>query len=594
MATVVGTVYLNGCNYQLAYDLLGQNIAGNYSTVRLYGILNVTNNYVSWSRGSASVHTSGLVGIGTYYSKGSYTVITRDFDWGHDSAGNFSVYIGASLSTTFTSGDCGGVITLPSIPRQANVTGASDFNDETNPRITFNNPGGFRINARLEFGGTNIRRNNIPNTGSYTFNLTDSERDLLRSKCANSNSLTVREVIATCIGSTSETHWSWQDKTMKIVNANPTFTDFDFKDVNSKTVSLTGNNQSIISGYSNIKATISTENMATSIKGASMSKYRLSVGDNNSTDITYSSSEEVTGTVNSVSSSTINVYAIDSRNNSTLVSKQAVNFYTYNPLIKGNISLERSNNGVGENVTLTYNGTIDSKNFGSVTNSIKTATYTLQRSDSSTIITGKTNILPTINSDGTFKFTGLIKGDTSEQGFDIGSSYIITVTITDELSSITYITNLGSGRPNIALAKNGVSIMGKYDEELGGSLQVDGLRIDNIYSEEEIPVGTWIDGRTIYRKVIYDEGGNSGSTSNTVAHGIENLDRVLLILWSAKDAEDTTNNQYATARISNDGAHIGMSNINKDYVSIFANSAFGSRVQKIYIILEYIKKESNE
>ena len=50
MATSLGRVYLNGCNYELAYDLLGQNVEGNYSNVRLYGILHVTNNYISWSK----------------------------------------------------------------------------------------------------------------------------------------------------------------------------------------------------------------------------------------------------------------------------------------------------------------------------------------------------------------------------------------------------------------------------------------------------------------------------------------------------------------------------------------------------------------
>lgn len=97
--------------------MLSQDIANNTSTVRLYGILNVTNNYVAWSRGSASVHTSGLQSINSYYDKGSHIVITKDFTWDHDANGDFSAYIGASLSTTFTSGDTGGIITLPHIDR---------------------------------------------------------------------------------------------------------------------------------------------------------------------------------------------------------------------------------------------------------------------------------------------------------------------------------------------------------------------------------------------------------------------------------------------------------------------------------------------
>lgn len=477
MATVVGTVNLNGCNYQLAYDLLGQNIAGNYSTVRLYGILNVTNNYVSWTRGSASVHTSGLQSIGTYYKKGSHTVITRDFDWGHDNNGNFSVYIGASLSTTFTSGDCGGVITLPSIPRQANVTGATDFTDETNPRITFNNPGGFRINARLEFGGTNIRRDNIPNTGSYTFNLTDSERDLLRSKCTNSNSMTVREVIGTCIGGTSETHWSWQDKKMSIVNANPIFNNFDWEVSNEISNNLTGSNKNVINGYSNIKIAVSVEDKAEAIKKATMSKYRVNIG-TGSLDIGYSDNEEVVGNINNANSGTINIYAIDSRGNSTLVTKQVDNVITYNPLVKGNITLTRSDNGVGGDVTLKYDGQIDIVNFGAVINNIKSVKYTIQKSNSSEILIGETDITPNIQ-DGKFSFEGLIKGDT-ETKFDIGSSYIINVILEDELSSITYSANLGSGRPNIAIAKDGVALGQKYDVEVGGRVQLADDTIVNV------------------------------------------------------------------------------------------------------------------
>lgn len=138
MATVVGTVYLNGCNYQLAYDLLSQDVANNYSTVRLYGILNVTNNYIAWSRGSASVHTSGLQGIGTYYGKGSHILISRDFTWYHDGNGNFSAYIGASLSTTFVSGDTGGVITLPHIDRSVSSITSYHLGPSVTDNITVN------------------------------------------------------------------------------------------------------------------------------------------------------------------------------------------------------------------------------------------------------------------------------------------------------------------------------------------------------------------------------------------------------------------------------------------------------------------------
>lgn len=103
----------------------------------MYGILNVTGNSISWSSGSASVHTSGLQSIGTYYSRGSYVVIQRDFTFGHDSNGNFSAYIGASISTTYKSGDTGGVLTLPHINRQSKINSFTGTNINSDFSATY-------------------------------------------------------------------------------------------------------------------------------------------------------------------------------------------------------------------------------------------------------------------------------------------------------------------------------------------------------------------------------------------------------------------------------------------------------------------------
>lgn len=103
----------------------------------MYGILNVTGNSISWSSGSASVHTESQ-GIGTYYSRGSYVVIQRDFTFGHDSNGNFSAYIGASINTTYKSGSTGGTLTLPKINRQSTINSftGTDINSNFNATYT--------------------------------------------------------------------------------------------------------------------------------------------------------------------------------------------------------------------------------------------------------------------------------------------------------------------------------------------------------------------------------------------------------------------------------------------------------------------------
>lgn len=504
MANIVGQVNLSGCNYQVGYDLLGQNIAGNYSTVRFYGILNVTGTYVAWSRGTASVWGASA-GLATRYNRGSYTVVTQDVNIGHDNQGNYSGTISGSLSTTFVSGTASGGFSLPSIPRQANVTGATDFTDEQNPRITFSNPGGFRINARLEFGGTNIRRDNIPNTGSYTFNLTDSERNLLRSKTPNSNTMAVREVIATCIGGTTENYWSWQDKKMTIVNANPTFSTFDFEDINPKTIALTGDNQVNINGYSNIKVTIPVENKAIANKSATMNKYRLSIG-TSTTDILYSDTKDVSGVLNNTTSGTYNLYATDSRNNSTLVTKLAkkVIDYTQININSVNASATRNNNGVGKQCIVSFDGTFWNGDFGAVANHLGNITYRFKKTTDSTWITGTSTITVTVDKN-KFSFSGKLKSNNENPDeWDLESAYNIEITISDTLSSSILNLVLNSGVPTIALAKNGVGIMGKYDDSVGGLLQVGGVPISGglTYSTEEQRVGTWIDGKPIYRKVI--------------------------------------------------------------------------------------------
>ena len=454
------------------YERTGQNIAGAYSTfkIRIYGY---------YGGGTKTSSSYGTVWIsGTQYSIGGYTLTpgykllaSKDITVSHNGDGSFPyTTVAFAINSYHANGEISGAISAPTIPRQANVTGYNDFNDEQNPTITYNNPGGFRINARLEFAGTNIKRDNISNTGSYTFNLTDAERKLLRQKCTGS-SMTVRGVIATCIGGTTENYWSYWDRTMTIVNGNPTFDNFNFADSNTKTVALTGNNTSIVKGYSNVKVTIPTSMKATAKKEASLSKYRVSIGTAIPVDITYSSDKDVNGTVNNADSSTINVYAIDSRNNSKLVSKQATNFISYSDVEKGNIDVARTN-GVSEDVTLKINGTFNKVNFGKITNSIKSAQYRYRIKGTDTW-SSYNNLTLTIK-DNNFSYNGLIKGDTETLGFNVEHSYEVEVLVKDELSEVTFTDTFGSGTPNIALAKNGVGIMGKYDENVGGDLQIRG------------------------------------------------------------------------------------------------------------------------
>ena len=481
MANIEGNEILRrGGSYNTAvittWQLVSQNIEGNYSTIRLRQYF-----IYGGSNGSVGSDYSSFGVLGTEFKTGSYryypgnTLLgSKDITVYHNTDGTFPQYSVGMWSHSFhfkpsqeTWGNIGAGA-VARIPRNATVTSATDFNDEQNPTIKYNNPGGFRINARLEFGGTNIRRDNISNTGSYTFNLTEAERKLLRQKCVT-NSMTVRQVIATCIGGTNETGWSWLDKTMTIVNGNPTFSNFTFKDINSTTVALTGNNQNIVIGKSNIQATIPAASKAIPKKEAAMSKYRLSI-DNKSTDINYSPSADVNGVINGATNGTISVFAVDSRNNSTEVKKLATKIINYTPLNKIKIDAFRTN-GVSEDTKLILEGDINQINFGKTTNRIKYSQFRYKVAGSSTWSGYKPITLSVSNNK--FTFNGLIIGDTS-RGFNINNSYQIEVLVKDELSEVTFTDTLGSGIPTLALAKKGVGIMGKYDDNVGGALQIRG------------------------------------------------------------------------------------------------------------------------
>lgn len=236
----VGTVELNQyVSYSVGYDLLGQSVDNNCSFVRLYGVLNVTGSYVSWSSGTADVW-GNVRGLNTYYSQGSYTVVQYDETLWHDSNGNYSTNLYGEVKTDYVSGKAIGTITLPHIDRIGQILTATDFNDEEDPTITYTNPGGFRINARIEVNGQVFKQiDDIDNSGSITFELTTNERNQLREISANYQKYPIRFVIATCIGGNTETNWTWLDRTLSIVNADPTFT-YSVEEKNAKVVSMLG------------------------------------------------------------------------------------------------------------------------------------------------------------------------------------------------------------------------------------------------------------------------------------------------------------------------------------------------------------------
>lgn len=332
------------------------------------------------------------------------------------------------------------------------------------------------------------------NTNNETFTLSQASINTLfnyfneKSKLNNDGTFNLGFAVET---------WSTDDNTKlsdgnekiiscKITNADPIFDNFEFNDINSTTLALTGNSKYNINGYSTIRATISTANKAVAQKGATMNKYQLVIG-NTTREANYDENNNVNIDIPNASIGEYKVYAIDSRENNTSVTKLATRSIEYKSIYINldpyKTYLERDSSGVGENVTLHYEGTIWNDSFGSVTNSIKSVKYEYKATDSNTWITEsdfiregitQTDITPTITND-TFTFNHQIISIETGGIFDVQKSYNFRIIIEDELTTyIANVTPLPSGIPNISLNSDGVGIMCDYNPILGGALQVNG------------------------------------------------------------------------------------------------------------------------
>ena len=361
---------------------------------------------------------------------------------------NGCVYYNRSNSYT-------GSISLTKIPRQANLTSAPDFNDEANPTINYSNPAGNSVgslDACISLTGArdDIGYRAVSKTGSsYTFNLTEAERNVLRGACPNSNSLSVKFYLRTIIS--GNTYYSTINKTMTIVNGTPTFSasNISYKDSNSTTVAVTGNNQKLVQSLSNLLATITS---ATAKKSASISKYEATI--NGVTKTITSAGNIDFGVINSANNITLSVKVTDSRGNTVTASK-TVTFLAW-VLPTAIISLKRKNNYEDQSY-LTVNATyssVDSKN--SVTIKYQYKKTTESSYTSLTTINNGSQVTLTLSKDFAWDFK---------------------IVITDKFGTTTYNTVLAKGKFILFVDTKKLSVGVNCFPSKTESLEVNGVQV---------------------------------------------------------------------------------------------------------------------
>lgn len=551
----VSNGYFTTNNYQGRYlqfnwEIASQSIEGNYTVINWswsgkgnassswYYLKNSYLNIYGARRytqsGQKQLYNGTVVAEGNQYNNGQIIIY-------HDSNGNgsFSADGGGSIYTNSVNCTGRGTWELPSIPRYA-VTVSEKGSDIENDTfyIGFNKyTNAFQYKLRISI--PNVKElEKIDYNESWTpFTLTQASKDYILDYTKDKgNNVNLGFAVETWNGNIILSKGNEITITGVISNTQPTFSNFTFADINSTTKALTGNSAYNINGYSNIKGTISVANKAVAKKKASITKYRFTCGDK-SVDIAYSSTADVGGTINGTPNGTYNMYAIDSRGNSTLVTKFASKVIEYTPLTINTtqVSAIRSNNGSGTDCTLKFSGTFWNSSFGKVTNTIKSVTYQLKKTTSSTWITGTTSVKPTVNGN-TFSFSGLIRSDNIDYKWNIGDSYDIKVTVNDQLSSKTVQATLISAKPNLALAKGGVAINQAYDTTLGGDLQAGG---GNVYG----------------MKVLYD---NSSGTTGTVTLSDSTLNYKYLEIFYKDSGADLSFNSIKIISPNNKRANLSI------------------------------------
>ncbi|MFR8144741.1 MAG: fibronectin type III domain-containing protein [Clostridia bacterium] len=347
------------------------------------------------------------------------------------------------------------------------ISPGGDFslNSDKSLTVTCSNPSGNQIAYFLDCpSGTRRLTSGKTTNTSYTWSNAQILSMLQYLKTSNSSSIKVGVIT---YGNTE--YYDEKVGTLNVVNSNPAFSNFVYEDINSKTIALTGNNQYIVKGYSNVRATISMANKAVAKNYATMSKYRFVIG-SSQIDVNYSATANVQAIINAVKSNIFTMYAIDSRNNSSFKQISPARYIDYSAITINKVEVIREN-GIGSISNLKFNGSIWEGSFGAVLNEIKSCSYKYKETTASTWKSGGTILNPTRNGK-SFSFEGLIKGDLGANGFDINKSYNIQVTILDKLTTATFDFILGSGKPGIAITKNGIAINGMYNESLGGALQI--------------------------------------------------------------------------------------------------------------------------
>lgn len=471
MATI--SAYGSKKHYHLFKLTVTENsydVASNTSTISFsFNLSEKSGYYFNWEQWGSSIKytitingTSYTGTIPNYTPSTSGTVLksASGIKIPHNSDGKKTISISFSVDdntgATYTCGDASasGSMKLTDIPRGSTLANIANFNlvdDNDNPN-KFNVSIDKKISSyydclTIKCGETIIKSyDGILDEDEISFSL--EELDVLYGLNKSSNDVLLTFLLTT-YSTESKDIQIGEDSIVEcigyITNANPIFTDFEYEDINSLSANLSDD---IILGYSTLKVNISTKNSAISQEYSDVVSYLI---ENIQKD--YSSTENVCVEIPNYNKNNITVIAYDSRQNYTSIIKE-IPVVSYKKLTadERKKTYSRENN-VGSQVTIEFGGTWWNDNFGKQNNSLS-ATYKYSIAGKNTWVDGGEISLTTNENE--YLFSGAIKGDADDNGFNLENSYDVVVIVSDKLDSVSFTYQIIAGEPAMKIKGNKV------------------------------------------------------------------------------------------------------------------------------------------
>ena len=438
------------------------------------------------------------------------TVIIQGEKWiSHDSAGGgwFEVFSDAAIYQNSNNSFGKASWYLPTIPRasQPSITSypnnTPDFNLGDTITIHMNSVNGaFRHNVYFMYADKTyeIARDVQFNCVFDTSKIAEEIYKITTSKKAYSGQIKVDTLFNGNLTGSKTCHYN-----AHLIEVEPTFTEFACFDTNAATKAITGNDQVFIQGQSRLGVKIVKENKAEAKKYASMSKYLASAFGVSATKA-FSDTADVQldlGVVNANTNQVVSVSALDSRDFATVVRKNITVIPYSRPTL--NVSAGRKGNFENETIIKISSNITSLKIDNAERNGVLSLRCRTKSSMDSDFGAAQ-NIPFTLDSDMVLRVPDF------HVALDNTLKHTLEFEITDKLSSVKVYAEIDVGIPIFRISTKTKKL---YNNEERVLTENDVIPADNIvgqpktkYSTEEILVGTWIDGRKIYRKVYSGKG----------------------------------------------------------------------------------------